>query len=145
MCGRERAEQWKQDFIATHGVDAWKAKAASYDAKSRAKRGTEDLRRYNREYQTSRRREAGVSVRGAWKKYRREERVLFSSADILSWIDSAGLSTFPLCDSSAARIKFGLVHEGAQTVTLHGLDILLTAYGRQDALTLFTPLKETDA
>lgn len=67
-CARERAEQWKRDFIAEHGEEAWKAKSRAWNAK----RDQEKRRRYDRDYQRMVRAEAGTPKRGPWLKYRNE-------------------------------------------------------------------------
>jgi hypothetical protein len=50
------------------------------------KKNRKKVRAANREYQTIKRRERGVSYRGPWKKYRVQERKMLAAGPLLDWI-----------------------------------------------------------
>lgn len=110
QCGRERAEKWKQDYIAKYGEKAWKDKQEEY----KRNRNQEKRKQYQREYGRIRRIEQGVTPRGPWKKYRNEsggraEKIQMSSTPVRIWWDNLDKETkayLNLDESLSRRIKY---------------------------------------
>lgn len=83
QCQAKRRKKYRDDFIAEHGIEAWREREKAWNKN----RNQEKKRKYNREYQRMKAAGTVANPRGPWKKYQHEVEVRLGRVPVEPFVE----------------------------------------------------------